>query len=124
VAEWSAAGRIEKIEGKTVGAKGTYLVNMVIVEEYEYRGESKQRKIPVQVFGSKAETIEREVGVGDVVKVRGYVDGREWKERLFVNLNVAECEVTERGDGQQSSVEPTQVEQGGNECYDDGDLPF
>lgn len=88
--KFEVVGTISDVVRKSVGQKNTLLVEMSLDQQWEnWQGDEESNPLVVKVLGKKADSMFNPgPDIGDYVNVQGFVEGRVWKDRVYLDLQI------------------------------------
>lgn len=118
---FEVVGTVSDVVRRSVGQKNTLLVELSLDQQWDdWQGGESNNPLVLKVLGKKADKLFNPgPDIGDKVNVQGFIEGREWKDRVYLDLQIDTISVLE----QAVPVAESQDAVGGDDAVGD-EVPF
>ena len=118
---FEVVGTVSDVVRRSVGQKNTLLVELSLDQQWaDWQGGESNNPLVLKVLGKKADKLFNPgPDIGDKVNVQGFIEGREWKDRVYLDLQIDTISVLE----QAVPVAESQDAVGGDDAGGD-EVPF
>jgi hypothetical protein len=110
--KFEVVGTVSDVTRKSVGQKNTLLVELSLDQRWEnWQGGEDVNPLVLKVLGKKADKMFNPgPDIGDKVNIQGFIEGRVWKDRVYLDLQIDTITVLEQavsdGDNQDEGDGP------------------
>jgi len=118
-------GTVSKKTLRTVGAKDTPLLEIVLEQEIkDWQGQAVMQPVIVQKLGRQAEEYDVMVKEGQKVRIDGSLDGRKWEDRIFINCTIQRITIETETEEKTSVDSGPAMDQQQLPEFNDEEVPF
>lgn len=118
-------GTVSKKTLRTVGAKDTPLLEIVLEQEIkDWQGQAVMQPVIVQKLGRQAEEYDVMVKEGQKVRIDGSLDGRKWEDKIFINCTIQRITIETEPEEKTSVDSSPAMDQQQLPEFNDEEVPF
>lgn len=124
--KFEVVGTISDVVRKSVGQRNTLLVEVSIDQSWQdWQGGETTNPLVLKVLGKRADNIFNPgPEIGDHVNVQGFIEGRVWKDRVYLDLQIDTITVLQRADHGPNEDQSVDEVVGNEESEEEQEVPF
>ena len=120
LSRFEVVGTIVDVDRRTVGQRGTLLVEVSIEQCWEdWQGAESVNPLVAKILGKRADSMFNPgPEIGDKVRIDGFIEGRAWKDRVYLDLQIDTITVLEQ------AVPVGEAQEPASEMSPEDEVPF
>jgi hypothetical protein len=118
--KFEVVGTIVDVVRKSVGQRNTLLVEVTIEQQWQdWQGAESVNPLVAKVLGKRADSMFNPgPDIGDHVSIAGFIEGRSWKDRLYLDLQIDTITVLAQ------AIAEGVAQEVADDSVDDDEVPF
>ena len=118
--KFEVVGTIVDVVRKSVGQRSTLLVEVSIEQQWQdWQGGESVNPLVAKILGKRADSMFNPgPDIGDHVSITGFIEGRSWKDRVYLDLQIDTITVLEQ------AVPVGEAQEVADDSEDVDDVPF